>query len=390
MCRLQIKTPIRCLHLADLHIGYESRELGSIAQQRMRERDSLLRKAADFALDDRNKVDVVLIAGDLFETHTPSASTVEEVMRELRRLEEQGILVVICPGNHDEITYTDSVYRVYESRVPGVLVRCPMPEHVCTRLIRGVPLHIYGMAYTGGITRTLPALSEFPRLDEPGIHVALFHGSLGASSGDRSVPLDKAGLACARYDYVALGHFHRFIEEDLPYPGGVSKAVYPGLIETRGFFDEGHGMLTVVDILPAHARITKTSVDTRVYRTVEIDLTIIADAEQFARRLRQVAADVGSGAIIRLRLLGHPQFTINPEDVQAEFACFFHHLEVAAETTNFVPHDIELWSREPTIRGEFIRAIEKMKSETTDEHNATLLQLALLYGLQAMQGGERR
>src|SRR5690606_3265380 len=66
---------IRILHLADLHLGYLP-PWKEAAESRRRERDMRLSAAVDWAL--AHGVDLVLIAGDLFETHRPPASRSEE------------------------------------------------------------------------------------------------------------------------------------------------------------------------------------------------------------------------------------------------------------------------------------------------------------------------
>ncbi|MDD3654546.1 MAG: metallophosphoesterase [Desulfotomaculaceae bacterium] len=133
-----------------------------------RERNQLLQKAVDYALAPGNNIQGVLIVGDLFEKYKPEDTLVHETMRRLSRLTAQGMLVVIIPGNHDEITYRESVYRTHGKDWPGILVTNPMPEHCLSHTIQGTPVHIYSLAYTGGLTKTAAALDVFPRLAEPG------------------------------------------------------------------------------------------------------------------------------------------------------------------------------------------------------------------------------
>ena len=56
-------------------------------------------------------VDVVLIAGDLFETAAPNARAQGLVMRTLLALREDGRQVVAIAGNHDNQNLLDAVYR---------------------------------------------------------------------------------------------------------------------------------------------------------------------------------------------------------------------------------------------------------------------------------------
>ena len=56
-------------------------------------------------------VDVVLVAGDLFETAAPTARAQGLVMRSLLALREDGRQVVVIAGNHDNQALLDAVYR---------------------------------------------------------------------------------------------------------------------------------------------------------------------------------------------------------------------------------------------------------------------------------------
>ncbi len=84
---------IRCLHLADLHLGWSPDDRTSLlikSESGRQERDSVFETAVNWAIDPENGIDFVIIAGDLFETHTPDPALVEYVLSLLRRLEGAG------------------------------------------------------------------------------------------------------------------------------------------------------------------------------------------------------------------------------------------------------------------------------------------------------------
>src|SRR6266700_175670 len=56
-------------------------------------------------------VEVVLVAGDLFETSAPNAKSQGLVMRTLLALREDGRQVVVIAGNHDNQSLIEAVYR---------------------------------------------------------------------------------------------------------------------------------------------------------------------------------------------------------------------------------------------------------------------------------------
>ena len=114
---------IRLLHLADLHLGWESRTMPDDKSRILRkERDKILEKAVDFALHPGNEIDGVIIVGDLFEKYNPEEALIRETMRQMNRLVQNNKLCVTVPGNHDEITYHNSVYREQGKNWPGTLI----------------------------------------------------------------------------------------------------------------------------------------------------------------------------------------------------------------------------------------------------------------------------
>lgn len=384
---------LRLLHLADLHLGWNPRFLGPLAAERRRERDGLLERAVHFVLNEQ-PVDLVVIAGDLFETHKPEAALIESTISQLERLERAGVVVVTVPGNHDEITYHDSVYRVHGRRWPGVLVHSPMPAHVETLSIQGSDVFIYGLAYTGGLTRTQPPIEQFPRVEGDGFHIAVFHGSLDWNAGERSLPLSSGALAAARYDYVALGHIHRPSQHKI----GRGLAVYPGAIEGKGFNDPGVGVYTVAALsredgtsLGAGVKIDIETFSARVrpIATVELDVTALEDVEAVYDRIKMEASsgNVGKDAIVRVRLVGGSRVALEADAIRARLTDEFYYVEVSDETTMLDEGVMESLAREPTVRGEFVRRMQMKLAAASDEGERALVAGALRRGLAALEGG---
>lgn len=93
---------VRILHTADWHLG---KRLDSIS--RMQEQIQVLNEICDLA--DAQNVDLVLIAGDLFDTFNPPVEAVELFYKTLRRLAKDGKRPVIAiAGNHDSPDRVDA------------------------------------------------------------------------------------------------------------------------------------------------------------------------------------------------------------------------------------------------------------------------------------------
>ncbi len=371
---------VRILHLADLHLGWKPAFMArEQAEERRRRRDGLLARAVDLALDPGRRIGLVVIAGDLFDTHCPEEPLVAAAVAQLRRLEQAGIPVVTVPGNHDEITYPNSVYQTRRDGWPGLLVTNPHPAHVATIEAQGETVHLYSLAYTGGVTQTRPAIRQFPRLDQPGLHVAIFHGTLGDGLGDRSLPLDPDALGRAGYDYIALGHIHKPSEVRL----GRGLAVYPGAVEGKGFDDPGTRQFTIASVEPGGVTLERVP-DPAAQRVAVHDLDV-SGLPGAARVEAAVAALADPEAIVRVRLTGTAPELLDAEAIEAACAHRFFHLEVVDETDALSPALLDRWAGERTILGEFIRRMRRQMEEEQDEGERAILEEALRRGVQAMR-----
>lgn len=367
---------IRILHLADLHLGYEP-PWQRLAEARRRERDARLAKAVAWAIE--QDVDLVLIAGDLFETHRPPGPLVETVIGELKRLVDAGIQVVTLPGNHDEISYHDSVYRREAKRWPGLLVENPNMQKVATFDCRGARVHLYSLAYTSGLTRTYPPLAEFPRTEEEGFHVALLHGSLDWNRGDRSLPINGEVLEAAGYDYVALGHIHRHVVR-----GQRRLVVYPGMIDGKDFDDPGVGYYTLVTLTSSGSELQKVPADgAQPLVTLSVDAGEFPGESELIAALRARLPERGAARVV---LTGSPAFAFSAEAMEEALSGPALFVRVDDETEGFAEELIERLASEPTVRGQFVaRMLARIQEEPERDR---LLRRALARGLEALGRGE--
>ncbi|MGI6286157.1 DNA repair exonuclease [Neomoorella humiferrea] len=370
----------RLLHLADLHLGYHVALPSPLKEEVCRERNGILKKAVDLALDPRMAIDMVVIAGDLFDNHRPEATFVEETIRELARLEAAGIRVVTVPGNHDEITYNDAVYRREAGRWPGILVNAPMPASVAEFTIKGYTCRLVAMAYTGGVTRIDGPLKDFPQAGEGEISLAVFHGSLDWDGGERSLPLDGAALAAAGYDYIALGHIHRGGERRL----GKTLACYAGMVAGRGFADPGTGSWTIVTLGDGPARVEGVPAPTRPWQVITVDVTGMGGMEELEAEIKE---NLTADAITQVRLVGHVGFELDLEVLRVRLENICSYLELADETEGWAPEILDKLAAEPTIRGLFVRRLREKLSHAASPQEAETVNRALMYGLAALKGG---
>jgi DNA repair exonuclease SbcCD nuclease subunit len=370
---------IRILHLADLHLGFEPKYLAN-SKKRRTERDQLLEKAVGAALDRKNHIDMVVIAGDLFEKYNPNEKLALEVIDQLELLEEQGIEIVTVPGNHDEITYKDSVYRKYADRWPGLLVNNPNPRYIESINIKNTEVFLYSCAYTGGITKP-QVMEELRLVDKKGFHLGVFHGSLDWDGlGERSMPISSSVLGNIGFDYVALGHYH--ITMNKKVKNGL--AVYPGAVEFKSFHDTGVGNFTVVNYDGVGATIETIKADVRQNEKIRIDVSHLENRDALIEQCKKYG---DKRKFVKIELEGTPKFHIDSEDIADLIDKEFYYLEIEDNVQYFTQEFLDKIINEPTVRGIYVKRMKNRMESAESENDKKVIEMALLRGLAALEGG---
>lgn len=111
---------VKIVHAADFHLDSAFGALsGEQARQRRRESRELLTRLANYV--NQNGVDVVLLAGDLFDSDTTYRETLEALSDALGAMRAR---VFIAPGNHDP----------YSAKSPYATLAWPENVHVFRRI----------------------------------------------------------------------------------------------------------------------------------------------------------------------------------------------------------------------------------------------------------------
>ncbi len=230
MSALHLLTLFRFLHAADTHIdspleGLDAYDGAPVAALRGATRaafENLVRLALD------EKVDFLLLAGDVYDGDWKDFSTGLFFTRQMTRLEAAGIPVYMVAGNHD----ATSVLTLHLTLPDNVHV---FSTHAAeSKKVDGLPVAIHGRGFPQRAVPENLALDYPARL--PGqFNIGLLHTSLtGAPGHDPYAPCCLADLAGKGYQYWALGHVHQpqVLARD-PW------VVYPGNLQGRHIRESG-------------------------------------------------------------------------------------------------------------------------------------------------------
>jgi DNA repair protein SbcD/Mre11 len=225
---------MRVLHTSDWHVGKALR-----GRSRAAEHEAVLREIAGIAR--REAVDLVIVAGDLFDSATPSPEAERIVYRGLLDLADGGRPVVVVAGNHDSAQRLGAVAPLSEAsgihvaaavRPPGeggvvevaaggeraqlALLPFPSQRYVVTAdlLLSGDAADAHA-AYADRVVRILGALTARFRADTINLvvaHLMVMGGAMGGGERGAHTVFDywvPATAFPASAQYVALGHLHR-------------------------------------------------------------------------------------------------------------------------------------------------------------------------------------
>jgi exonuclease SbcD len=218
---------MRLLHTSDWHIGRSLHGTDLLAEQ-----EAVLSGLA--AVVAAESVDVVVVAGDVYDRAVPSADATGVLDRVVGRLLAAGAAVVMTPGNHDSARRLGTFSGLLSAA--GLHVRASartLDEPVLLAdahgevAIYGLPFlepevarHELGLSDARSHEAVLGAAMERVRADlflRPGTRsVVLAHAFVGggvASESERDICVGGVDLVPASVfdgvDYVALGHLHR-------------------------------------------------------------------------------------------------------------------------------------------------------------------------------------
>jgi DNA repair protein SbcD/Mre11 len=207
---------LRIIHTADVHLGARHDDLGEQASAQRERQFAAFVATLDLAIAE--KVDLVLIAGDLFDSNTQPKRSVERVAAQLRRLGTEKIRAVVAPGTHDCYDRA-SIYRAYDLKALSGSTPDDDWVTVLTPERPSVLLHAIDTVVHGPVFATKKA-PHSPLRDlgaavakaraEATWQIGVLHGSIlipGKTERD-DVVITPAEVAASGLDYLALGHWH--------------------------------------------------------------------------------------------------------------------------------------------------------------------------------------
>lgn len=363
------------LHLGDLHLDspFAAFSAAQSATRRARQYEALekmLRTGVE------RGAQMVLIAGDAFDTPVPRA---EAVARFFGILGALSVPVVIAPGNHDY--YTKGCFWDAPTRPQNVAVFTSPTLAAFDFPALGVT--VYGYAFTGESASTVN-IGRAQSLQRGRSCILLAHADL-TSPLSAYAPLSAAQLEQSGYAYAALGHIHK------PMPVkkyGATTVAYSGFFAGRGFDELGAGQARFVEIEGETVREYALQSDADTFERRVLDCTGAASGEEIRRAVIAYLEKESFHARTALRLVLEGDVGIECHADPAQLATLGAELALFEVQDRTLPlYDAAYLEKAPTVQGAFYRALlPRLQSKDAEERE--LAAEALRLGLSALAGRE--
>jgi exonuclease SbcD len=236
---------VKILHTSDWHLGKVLK-----GQSRYEEHKQVLTEIVEIARAERP--DLVIVAGDLYDTGSPAPEATRLVTRALTALGATGARVVVIGGNHDNGANLDALRPWAEAA--GVTLRGRVGQHATDHVIDGATatgerwrlvalpflsqryavraVEMYELTaaeavqtYADHLARLIGKLTEgFTEPDRVHLvtaHLTVVGGRLGGGERESQTVLGysvPSTVFPAGTHYVALGHLHRAQQVPGPCP----------------------------------------------------------------------------------------------------------------------------------------------------------------------------
>jgi exonuclease SbcD len=360
---------IKILHAADLHLDspFDGLTAKQAAMRRAEQRALLFRMAE---LCTENEIDLVLLSGDLLDSHSAYAETGEWLCRALAQM---NVPVYIAPGNHDYIS------------ARSIFTRLAFPEHVhiftspriaCAE-VPGLPVRVWGAGFDDRYSPALLRGFSVPK-EEGVIDLLCMHGELG-NPESRYNPISADELARSGINYAALGHVHEYSGHR---KAGNCHYAWPGCPEGRGFDETGEKGLIIAELDEHSASLRFVPLGGRRYEILRLN----ADVEDLEGDILRLLPEDTSRDTYRIILGGACEEAPDIAALRRALEGRFFALQIRDETR--IRRDIWARAEEDTLRGLFLRRMRVQYESAGSEEAREHITQAVRWGLAALDGRE--
>ena len=274
---------VKILHCADIHIGAAESFLGARADSRRYETVLTFERIIDTAVN--AGVDVVAVAGDLFDSNTADARLYRPVLEKIASVPD--IKVLFAAGNHDPLLSSSPFLK---NKNPGNLYVFPEHDHCFT--FDDIKLRAYGRSFGNVYVQGEQSFGITPP-DDGYVNLMVLHGELTGDLSSQYNAVTAEFIKNSGMDYIALGHIHKRTE---PQKIGNTFYAYCGCPEGQGFDETGEKGVYVGTVGKSLCALEFVPIAKRRHIYIKTDVTgLTTQAEIINKISEDIKNTAGSG-----------------------------------------------------------------------------------------------
>jgi DNA repair exonuclease SbcCD nuclease subunit len=282
---------MKILHVSDTHLGFSAYRKATQDGINQREIDvyNAFEQFVDYAV--KNKPDLIIHAGDLFDSVRPNNRAITFAVKQLLRLSKEKIPTIIISGNHEHpklretghifsiFDHLEHVYPVYKAKYETLDFKIDNKKII----VHAIPQCNSKNEYNEEIKKLKPhKYVDYNFLVTHGAVTGLQVFSMNEFN-ELMIP---AKTLSKNFDYIALGHYHKYtkIADNTFYSGSTESYTFTDAHDKKGFIQ-----LQIDKQKIKHSFIeiqTRPMIDTKPIKCTNLKL------DQIMEKIRQTVQEI--------------------------------------------------------------------------------------------------
>lgn len=253
---------MRILHCADTHLGYSAYRKTTEEGVNQREIDiyDAFTQCIDYAVE--TKPDLMLHAGDLFDSVRPTNRAITVAFQQILRLSKENIPFVVISGNHEtpKLKETGNIFTIFEHLDHVYPIHKNRYETVSLKI--------------GDETVVIHAIPQCQNPDEfeanfkkikvdktADFNILVAHGAVAGIKEFKMNEFNELFIPVKNlkedFDYVALGHYHMYtkLQQNAFYAGSTEHLSFTEANTQKGFIEVDLGKKRTHRFIPLKTRV---------------------------------------------------------------------------------------------------------------------------------------
>lgn len=252
---------MKILHIADTHLGYSAYR--KLAEDGMNQREvdvyNAFKQCIDYIM--KSKPDLVLHAGDLFDSVRPTNRAITIAIQQIIRLSKEKIPFIVISGNHEtpKLKETGNIFNIFE-HLDHIYPIYNGGYEVIPFEIDNEKISIHAIPHCQTKEEFNDNLKKVKIDSSSDFNVFMAHGAV---TGIKEFKMNEfneliisANALSKDFDYMALGHYHKYteIQENAFYAGSTEHLSFSEVDGQKGFMEIELGQKTRHNFIEVNTR----------------------------------------------------------------------------------------------------------------------------------------